>query len=159
MHNHTKIPKYKDKFVIPEKCRRHYICDDGNAQCTFPSPDSPIPPDCCSKRVYKEVFARISGHTCCNGLFRRRRIFLKIPSSPKQALPPRKNPEIAFMKNWKIKQLNFVKFYEFGFVSETNPANSGRLISKFVFVRLQECLSCDWEIEFCHTVVNLLAFC
>ena len=36
LHNYTKIHKHKDKFVIPEKRKRHYMCVSGNAQCTFP---------------------------------------------------------------------------------------------------------------------------
>ena len=26
LHNYTKIHKHKDKFVIPEKRKRHYMC-------------------------------------------------------------------------------------------------------------------------------------
>ena len=37
LHNYTKIHKHKDKFVIPEKRKRHYMCVSGNAQCTFPT--------------------------------------------------------------------------------------------------------------------------
>ena len=36
LHNYTKIHKHKDKFIIPEKRKRHYMCVSGNAQCTFP---------------------------------------------------------------------------------------------------------------------------
>ena len=37
LHNYTKIHKHKDKFLIPEKRKRHYMCVSGNAQCTFPT--------------------------------------------------------------------------------------------------------------------------
>ena len=37
LHNYTKIHKHKDKSVIPEKRKRHYMCVSGNARCTFPT--------------------------------------------------------------------------------------------------------------------------